>query len=478
MSEFSTYLKALINESGEKITSIAQNCGLERTSISKALSDKRNLPYPAVRKLAAYFQLPMAERKKFFALYDLSLQGKEAYQNRQAVCDLLDNLAATNFHMPPLPESPAPVAPEGLVRGEYAVRSTIQAALFRAVDHTGSPEIFAYLPDKLDLTEVLLRFWINGEQFRFTELLCMKPSESHASENLALLKKVIPLSLVSRDRYHPYYYFMTPESAALSPLNYYIILPDCLIQIADDLSLAQVQYGEEIRSVYRSFFQKLLDDCDPLSFCNANLEDIMKMYIAANSPKEMKILSAQPCLGRYYTPELVQKYYRKETIPSDQVVSLINTHFSILRNIHDNFWTVFSEKGLRQIADTCTIAELPPEYVLPIEPQDMRQILKSFRDEIESGAVNGILVRPSALNIPDYLEIDGSFSTGIHITTNNYFLYGAYCCDLQINASSLSDMFIKFIEALPGSPLVYSTEETLQILDSCIASIGNGRQSG
>ena len=92
MSKFSNYLKTLIENSGESIAFLSRTLNIERTSIHKALSDERILPYSSVQTLAHHFNLTLDERQEFFRLYDIQLQGEEAYQNRQAICDFLNNL--------------------------------------------------------------------------------------------------------------------------------------------------------------------------------------------------------------------------------------------------------------------------------------------------------------------------------------------------------------------------------------------------
>ena len=104
MSKFSNYLRALIEQREESITTIARNTGIERTSIHKALKDERVLPYKALQSLARYFGLTLEERQEFFRLHDILLQGEEAYENRQAVCTLINTLAAVDFSMFPPPK--------------------------------------------------------------------------------------------------------------------------------------------------------------------------------------------------------------------------------------------------------------------------------------------------------------------------------------------------------------------------------------
>ena len=80
MSRFSDYLRRLIDKSDETISSISRCIGAERTSIHKALSDERILPYKVVQELAGHFNLPLDERQEFFRLYDILLQGEENYR--------------------------------------------------------------------------------------------------------------------------------------------------------------------------------------------------------------------------------------------------------------------------------------------------------------------------------------------------------------------------------------------------------------
>lgn len=59
MSKFSEHLRNLINRSGGSISAISRSIGAERTSIHKALSDDRVLPYKVVQNLARHFNLSL-----------------------------------------------------------------------------------------------------------------------------------------------------------------------------------------------------------------------------------------------------------------------------------------------------------------------------------------------------------------------------------------------------------------------------------
>lgn len=103
-SKFAVYLEKLIDESGEKIKPISENSGVERSSIHRQLSGERPLNYKSVQKLATYLNLTVDQRKEYFLLYDYQAKGDDGegiYENRQAVSELLNDLATVKFS--PLP---------------------------------------------------------------------------------------------------------------------------------------------------------------------------------------------------------------------------------------------------------------------------------------------------------------------------------------------------------------------------------------
>ena len=218
MSKFSTYLKRLIADSGESISSLARTIGAERTSIHKALADERILSYKTVQALARHFNLSVDERKDFFQLYDILLQGEETFNNRQAVCRLLNNLASVDFSMAPPPEVSSLSISERLIKGEFAVRSAIRSVLIYEISHTENAEFNLFLPTSLKLTIDFMEFWLDNRNFTVNELLCFETSPNAAAKNLELLHAVIPLCLASRGHYKPYYFHETPKAASLSPM--------------------------------------------------------------------------------------------------------------------------------------------------------------------------------------------------------------------------------------------------------------------
>ncbi len=101
MSKFSEYLTKLIENSGETVKQIADNSGVERTSIQKAKTDERDLSYKSVRALANYLNLTMDQRKELFLYHEMKLLDDDIFEKRQATAELLNDLASVHFFRTP-----------------------------------------------------------------------------------------------------------------------------------------------------------------------------------------------------------------------------------------------------------------------------------------------------------------------------------------------------------------------------------------
>ena len=471
MSKFSNYLKKLINDSGESISSLARNIGAERTSIHKALSDERILSYKTIQALARHFNLSVDARKEFFQLYDILLQGEETYNNRQAVCRLLNDLASVDFSMAPPPEVPSLNVSGRLIKGEFAVRSAIRSVLIYEISHTENAEFYLYLPRKLNLTIDFMESWLDNRIFEVHELLCFESGSYSAAQNLELLHSVIPLCLASRGQYKPYYFHETPKAVSLSPMGYYIISPHYLILFSEDLSTAQIHKEEDLLQYYRIFFKNLLLQCEPLTQCNSDMAGVLNEYITTAIPDSVHITMPQPCIGRYITQEMVEKYMNRYQVSLEEFLPLINQHFSLLRQVESNYYTLFTEEGLQDLIDNRICDDLPQQFVPFLDQEDIYAFIKQLYHEIENGTVIGLIARPTQLHLPNYLSIYINPQTGLHIYTTLKFVFGSYCCNIHITEESIRSLFLDFFHSLPESGLVYSKEDTLYLLKQHIAKM-------
>lgn len=471
MSKFSTYLRNLITDSGENISSIARSIGAERTSIHKALADERILSYKTVQSLARHFSLSMDERKEFFRLYDILLQGEEAYNNRQHVCNLLNALASVDFSMAPPPTVSSLTISNHLIKGEFAVRSAIRSVIIYEISHIEKAEFNLFLPKRLDLTIDFMEFWLNHHDFTVNELLCFESGANCESKNLELLHSVIPMCLASRGQYKPYYFHESPKAVSLTPMSYYMISPHYLILFSEDLSTAQIHESEELLHYYYNFFQNLLLQCEPLTQCSCDMAEVLHEYISAAIPDSLHIIMPQPCIGRYITHDVIEKYLTRYQVPLEQYLPLIDHHYSFLRQVEQNYYTIFTEEGLQDFINTGICDDSPQQFIPHLDQTDVCEFLKNLYHEIEQGTVIGLIARPMQLRLPNYLSIYINPKTGLHIYTTLKFVFGSYCCNIHIQEESIRKLFLDFFHSLPGSNLIYSKEDTLYLLQQHISKL-------
>ncbi len=483
MSKFSIYLKNQIEKRKEPISSIARSIGAERTSIHKALKDERILSYKVVQALAAHLQLSLEESREFFRLYDMLIQGEDVWYNRTAVCELLDYLSSVSFSPDSQMSRNAAASSamadieEGLVEGEYSVQNMVYTLLEREAQMDADVCFQMFLPSDTDVSRILMQLWNSGVRFNADQLFCFPTTVNNDySQYVRILRRIIPMCLIARDSYHPYYFYEHPAFLPVNPLSYYIITPHYLILLSQDQSKALIQSSGRLVKLFSDHFCGLMAYCEPLVSYSTTLPEILKSCSAMHNPKGTLYLMPQPCFGRYYTPEIITKYFRSDSGLTPELYSAVVQYFSLFQTMKNNFHTVFSEKGLQYFAETGIITELPQEYVRPVEVQDRVFLLSRLRDDIAANRVIGRIAHPSSLHIPDCLTlcVDADGNTWFDTTAD--FIHGAYYCDIHLSEKSFCLAFQDFFRSLTGSQLVYSQEETLEILDKYIQNLKGKRQ--
>lgn len=482
MSKFSEYLRELLHSQGESIAGIAKNAGLERTSIHKALKDERILSYTALKKLIRYLQLTLPEVRELTCYYEMLLQGEDLYKIQEAICEILTDLIQLHLtgglyvsgEIPSVRPSDFPELILGRAQVENAVRE-----IWQYETALSGCQLEIFLPSGCVLTEFLLRLWRNGRDFSVKQLVNFVPSRFGAAENLRLVQKLLPLAFVSESRYFAYYYFENAAvQASVSPMSYFIVTPHFLITLDEKLSAAQVQTSPELLRLYRKRFFKVAEECQPLCSYEGDPLQILEAYMENTDQGAYYTMMLQPCLGRYYTRERIAGQFREEIPEREKLIECSDRRFGILRELTGDYYTIFSEKGLRQFVSDGVEIDLPSELVKPFPPELRLELLRQFREDIAQDKIHGCMVDPEEIPIPPYLTFTCDPRHGVHFYAVQGFSGGAFGCNLHIRDGGIGQSFCKFIKSLPGSRYVYEKERTLQILDGLIRDLQEGSGEG
>lgn len=492
MSKFSVYLGELIEQSGESISKIAKGSGVERTSIHKALKDERTLPYHSLKQLIQYMQLTLSESRELHRYYEIYLHGEDIFAAQTSITDLLSDLSQLSFlsyknlSFPDISFLPDDI-PE-LICGKPQIEAAVKTILQQEIKNTKA-EIDLYLPSECDLADSLLQLWKAEYNFKVNQIAAFLPNRSGSltrAENLKLLRKILPLSILSRGNYLAYYYFEKNDNIGeINPMPYFIITPNYLLTFDGKLTVMQVQTSKPILKLYKKRFLNTVKDCSPLIYYYnvksivTDLINFLSSYKFTPSDKhDGCAMMTQPSLGIYCTDEIIEKNIRDDMPGRRLLVPVFQRHFSALRKSWTDITMIFTEEGLRDFAATGIVRDFPPKISKAFDAETRLWFIRSLYNDIKSDAIAGCIVDSDEITIPNYITLNCDKRNGLLIHAVQNFAKGSYACDIRIKEPSIINSFCSFMKSLPNSRFVYPKERTLAVFEELIEELENKNTAG
>ncbi|WP_317416099.1 hypothetical protein [Thermophilibacter provencensis] len=482
MSEFAAYLRELLDEFGQPIASVARGSGVERTSIHKALKDERMLSYQAVRSLADYLQLDLARSRELTRRYEILLKGEGSYAEQAAIQEMLLDLSRLSIPVTApaatvIDTASAAEPSEGLVTGSLAVAAALRALVAASAGSAAERDLLLYLPPEADLADALAGLWRRPGAPRVRQLVSLAPERSGTSarvSNLQAVRRLLQVSLTSGGRFFSYCFYGEGEAASVDPLPFFVVAGSWVARLDESLTLAHVTCDPGLVRLYRERFGRVLGECRPLNSYSADPLDVLGAYMSATDDEGYYTLMTMPCLGRYYTRELIERQVRPGIPGRELIVEAADARFARLRGLSGSYYTVFTEEGLRRFAADGVIVDLPAELVMPLAPLDRARLLRSLAADLSEGAVCALIADPAALAVPPFLTLTADPRFGLHVYAIEGYAGGTYACNLHIDESCMGRALMQFIQSLPRGRLVRPAEQTLEILDELASGLEAG----
>lgn len=239
-------------------------------------------------------------------------------------------------------------------------------------------------------------------------------------------------------------------------------------------TLAHVVADEALARVYCDRVEATAALCPPLNSYTSEPAAVLDSYMDGTGTDGYFTIMSQPCPGRYYTRELVERYLVPDAPHRAELVELCDRRFGRLRELSGPYCTIFTEEGLRALAHTGVLADLPAEMVPPIDVDTRLAFLSALRADIAADVVTGCMADPGELSIPPYLTFTADATYGLHVYATQGFEGGAYVCNVHIAEPGIGRAFRDFIQLLPMSRCVYAKERTLAMFDELIAELTAG----
>lgn len=476
MSKFSEFLKYQLKQTGQSVSAVAKGSGVERTSIHKVLNDERTLSYKSAKKLAEYLCLSPQESKTFFEYHGMHLQGNANYEIRRQIVRLLKDLSQLphtdsdqkipvnkNAHFPVLED-------HHLYSGTFSVRCLLRQITDQELTME-NPVLKINLPasDSFFLNYIYTIFQQYKTRLQITHIIPyengMCASDSYG---ITILEHILPLSLTAQTQYTPYFFYDKSDNFT-TPFPYFILTSSYVLCIARDYEAAVCISNEELRSFYHRYFSITLKNCRPLLHLQSDAFEILTAYSANTTANSYYTFMAQPCIGKFYTPELIEAKVRKELPHREELIRQSELRFSVLREISGTYYTFFTRKGLRDFMENGIICDIPQQLILPFTVEERRIALAKLRNAIADDSVVGRLTNEYLLSLPPSLSFCISANNQIDIFTlprdrNDDTYYNIHIDELMIGRN-----FLDFVLYLPQSEYLLSKEETLAFLDQLLS---------
>ncbi len=470
---FSEYLRELMKDKQISVSSLARLTGMERTHLSKVLTGSRTLPYHALDELIYHLRLTPSEEKRLRSYYDDQFEKKGTRHSHELVGKLFSNLSCLDFSAPAfertrlLMDLEQYAGEKSVFTGETNVQFLLRMVLSEEMSRTDARLELTVPPSDTFLhTDLIHRYMDDKMSMDITQIICFDASSTGTDINLHNLEffcRILPICLLSRQHYHPYYYYDNNISTHYTdPFPYFLITHSCVVCLSEDGACAMLLRSPDSIAYYRRHFQSLITSYYSLIQYTSNPLEILESYQRCTEPDGFYMAMDQPCFARFYSDEFILSHIRQGLTGYEQILQAAKERFSLLQMV-SHFYTIFSEAGLKRFMMDGTLDDYPVEIVTPFTTEERRWLMRELAEAIRSGNVTGYIFRENVF--PDYLSMCTSAEQGIGFFTTRQFPLSDGLCSVWIKEPNLSRAFHSWMTYLPGSPLTLTATETADILE-------------
>ena len=428
MQLFSQYLRDLLQAKGLTVSALSRLSGIERTALSKTLAGQRVLPYVALDDLIYHLCLTPGEERRLRSYYDAQFEKEGLRQSREIVDRLFSNLARLDFTTPAFEESRLLLDLDGyagtrsIFSGVSNVHPLLRMILSQELTRPDARVELTVPPTDIFLSDELLRRYLDGRMgAQVRQIIAFDASGAAEDINLHNLEcfcRILPICLLSKRNYHPYYYYDSIAARYTDPFPYFLVTHSCAVCLSEDGSQAMLLRGTDQVEQYHRHFQSLLKRCRPLTQYTADPVEILESYDASTDEDGFYMVMDQPCFGRFYDDAVIRRYLRTDLPFYDRLYEAARQRFGRLRTT-ERFYTLFSQNGLARFAETGTLDDFPEALVMPFPSEVRRGLMAAMAEHIRTGDVTGRLLEPGIF--PDYLSMTTSETSGVGFFTTERF---------------------------------------------------------
>lgn len=478
MQPFSDYLRELLQTKQITVSALSRLTGIERTTLSRALTGQRVLPYAVLDKLVYHLRLTPREERMLHTCYDAQFERETVRRSWERVDRLFADLAELDFTTPAFETVQLLLDLDGyakkrsIFRGATNIQPLLRMVLTEELNRPDARVELTVPPTDIFLTGELLHRCLSGQMNGEVEQIIAFDASGSAEEinlyNLECFCRILPICLLSKRRYHPYYYYDNCVTAWYTdPFPYFLATHTCVVCLSEDGGQAMLLRGADQVACYHRYFQTLLSRCHSLTQYTTNPLEILDAYQRCTEKDGFYMAMDQPCFGRFYSEELIRTYLRGDLPFFEEILQSAKTRFATLRQV-SKFYTMFTMDGLRRFVENGTLDDYPVQVVTPFSPEDRLWLMQALAAAIRSGDVVGRMMMDGVF--PGYLSICTSENSGVGFFTTEQFPLSQGICSVQIWEPDLCRAFHSWLLHLPGSEKTLTAEETAEALEALLTA--------
>lgn len=477
MPAFNDYLRQLIKQRNISISKLARMTQIERTSLQKSLSGgSRILPYDSLKKITSFLQITLSEQKKLYQYYNELFEREDVRESREIINDMFMELAQMDFARKAFKQQEAQISLKEYIRkqsvfiGKSNIKPLIRIVFLEEMKKkNASIKLTVPLTEEFLGDELLYIYLYEKLNMEINHIIVFDTSNDINQincHNLKNFKQVLSISLASKRRYHPYYYYENAiEAQYMNPFPYYIVTQDCVICLSKNCNQAMILHSEDQVMFYNKHFEMLLKECSSLIHYTENPIEVLDTYDKCTDDNGFYMAMSQPCFGCFYTKEVIDQFVKKDLPFYNQLKEIAYKRFKKLCEV-PQFYTFFTEEGFKRFIRTGQLDDFPEELV-KVFPREMRTYLvRRFINAIKEGKITAGIMKEGMF--PDYLSITTSSNSDIGIFTTKQFSIKNGFSSIEIKEPGLCKAFHEWLLHLPNSSDVLSMEETLEVLTKYI----------
>lgn len=473
MKDFATQLKHHIEEKNIKISPMARFLAIDRSSLYQMITGKRPPSSAAlVEQIANYLCLTPQERSVLMEGYYWTLHGRPAYEADQSIKAFINGFTAPQ-QQNPYPWSPTAADAPQRDAEVLTTPTNLDNALICAItkEQTRPDAHLTLLTQPGPNALYLLVNHLVKSPMGITQIMCLDNSSTTPSANtnynIQCLDQVFSL-MPQHPEYQAYYYYdqVHAHFNMMSLYPYLVLTHDTAILFNADYSAGLSFHLPEIVAAYRDAVQGILSQCSPLF---TPLGDVLAQCQYYNQiPFEgFKVIEAQPCILGFITGSLLDDVLKENLPQREELIHIVQPY---LQNRGAEFecgqgFSYFTGDGLRDIAKTGIVTEIPQGFYHPLTLTHRIQVIKRVLHFAQLGQFK-MLKGPFEHFSPNMTIL---IQPG-RLTISKADSHQPISCAM-LEESTLSAAFEGFADRLGDYGCLASCEETIAFIEGIILEL-------